>query len=34
VDQGEFEQMDKHWGKSLSPKEFCEGLERFFDNGR
>eukprot|EP00291_Cryptomonas_curvata_P016757 CAMPEP_0172163902 /NCGR_PEP_ID=MMETSP1050-20130122/7535_1 /TAXON_ID=233186 /ORGANISM="Cryptomonas curvata, Strain CCAP979/52" /LENGTH=407 /DNA_ID=CAMNT_0012834155 /DNA_START=53 /DNA_END=1273 /DNA_ORIENTATION=+ len=34
VEQGEFEQMDKHWGKKLTPKEFCAGLERFFNNGR
>ncbi len=34
VDKGEFEQKDKHWGKGLSPQEFCVGLERFFHNGR
>ena len=34
VDKGCFDQKDKHWGKSLSPAQFCEGLEQFFNNGR
>jgi hypothetical protein len=34
VDKGSFDQKDKHWGKSLSPSEFCQGLEEFFNNGR